>query len=86
MIDEATDIMAIVFITFISISIDAGQTQMGTIKVNSMALGPRRYEIVAKADKHQAPGAEDHEVNAIGKCEVDIRADTCCSGKNWRLL
>ena len=37
------------FITCISTSGDADQTQMGTIKVKAMAYGPRRYERVAKA-------------------------------------
>ena len=41
---------------------------------------------MAKAAKHQAPHAADHEVNTIGKFDMDIRSDTCCSNKNWSLL
>ena len=59
---------------------------MGTIKVKEMASGPRCYERVAKAAKHQATDAAEHEVNKIGRCEMDSRADTCCAGNNWRML
>ena len=33
-----------------------------------MALGPRRYERVSKAAKHQAHDAVDHKINTIGRC------------------
>ena len=85
-IDEASDIMVIPFITCISTSDDANQPQMGTIKAKSMALGPHHYERVAKAAKHQEFDSADNELNTIGRCEIDIRENTCCDGKNWRLL
>ena len=59
---------------------------MGIIKSKSMALGTRSYERVDKAARHQAPDADYHEVNSIGRCDMDSRAETFCSGKNWRLL
>ena len=46
----------------------------------------RHYERVAKSSKKQAPHASDHEVNTIGRCDMEIRADTCCACKNCRLL
>ena len=36
--------------------------------------------------KNQAPNAVANNVNAIGRCELEERADTCCAGKNRRLL
>ena len=39
-----------------------------------------------KSSKHQEPVAADQEVNTIGRCEIDSRADTCHAGNNWRLL
>ena len=86
MIGEATYIMVIAFITLISTSDDSDQPQIGTRKANEMASWPGNYNRVAKSAKHQAPGAADHEVNTIRKCEMDIRADTYCYDKNWRLL
>ena len=59
---------------------------MGPRKAKTMELGPRRYERVAKADKHQADDSVDHKVNNIGRYEMEIRAEICCDGKNWRLL
>ena len=38
------------------------------------------------AAKHQETDAADHEVNYIGRCDMDSRVETCCAGKNWRLL
>ena len=74
------------FLPFISNLGDADQPQMGTRKVKAMTLGLRRCGRVAKADKHQVPNAANYKVNAIGKCKKNIREDTCCGGKNWRLL
>ena len=59
---------------------------MGTRKANAMSSGLRHYERAAKASKHQAPHAADNKVNIIGMCDIYIKIDTCCSGKNWRLL
>ena len=59
---------------------------MGTRKAKAVALGPLCYERVTKAAKHQAPDTSDHEVNTIRRCEMDIRVDTSCACKNWRLL
>ena len=59
---------------------------MGTWKDKAMKLVPQRYERVSKEVNHQAPDAEDHEVNTIVRCYMDSRADTCCASKNWRLL
>ena len=70
MINEATKIMVIAFITYVSTSGDANQPQMGTRKVKAAELGPCRYERVDKEDKHQAPGAVDHKVHSIGRCDM----------------
>ena len=51
-----------------------------------MSSGPPCYERVAKAAKHESPDSVNHEVNAIGRFKTDSRVDTCCAGKNWRLL
>ena len=59
---------------------------MGTRNAKTMSLGPRCYDRVAKVAKYQAPDAADHNINAIGRCEMDSRADTCCAGKNCRML
>ena len=68
MIYEATDIMVISFITFISNWGDAYQPQMGTRKAKAMSLWQRCYDRVAKVYKHQAPDTSDHKVNTIGRC------------------
>ena len=74
------------FITCISTSVDANQTQMVNRKAKAMSLVPHRYERVAKVSRQQAPDAAIHEVNTIGSREMDSRAETYCDGKNWRLL
>ena len=76
----------IAFIICISTSGDSDKTKIGTRKAKAMALGPRRYDMVAKADKHQSPDSEDHEANTIGMCDMESRADTCCVGNKWSLL
>ena len=81
-----TDIMVIAFITCISTSGNADQPQMGTRKAKEMASRPSCYERMDNSATHQAPDAVDHEVNTIGMCEMDSRADTCCYGNNCRLL
>ena len=48
MVDEATYIMVIKIITFISTSYDANQPQIGTRKANEMSSGPRHYKRLAK--------------------------------------
>ena len=60
----------IAFIICISTSGDSDKTKIGTRKAKAMALGPRRYDMVAKADKHQSPDAGYQEVNTIGRCEM----------------
>ena len=70
--------MFISFITCISTSGDAGWTQMGNRNSKVMALVSRRYERVKKSAKHQAPDAEDHKLNTIGRYEMDSRSYTCC--------
>ena len=39
-----------------------------------------------KEAKHQAPDAADHELNDIGRCDIESRADIYYAGNNWRLL
>ena len=41
---------------------------------------------MAKSSKYQAPNTVEYEVNTIVRFDMDIRADTCCADKNWRLL
>ena len=78
--------MVIALLNFISNSSNADLPQKGNRKAKAMSSGPRHYDRVYKADKHQEPDAAEQEVNAIGRCKMDITAETCCSGKNWRLL
>ena len=59
---------------------------METRKVETMVSGPRRYERVAKAEKNQATDTDKSKFNAIVRCKMDIREDSCCSGKNWYML
>ena len=51
-----------------------------------MAQVPYRYERVTKADRYQAYDAANNEVDAIGRSNMDSRADTCYTSKKWRLL
>ena len=78
--------MVISFITCISALGDVYQPQMGTRKAKSMESVLLHYNRVAKASRHQAPDAADQEVNSIGSCNMESRADTCFAGNNWRLL
>ena len=68
--------MVIVFITCISTSGNVNQPQMGTRKYKAMASRPLHYKRVDKSAKHQAFHASDHEVNTIGRCDMEIRTDT----------
>ena len=69
------------FLLFISNSCDTNQTQIWTRKVKAMTSGLLFYDRVANAAKHQASDASNHEVNAIGRCKMDSRVDTCCAEK-----
>ena len=85
-IDEATDIMVIAFITCIPNSGNTDQTQMGNRKAESMESGPRRYGRLSKVAEHLAPDAAYHKIYIIGRDDTESRADNCCNEKNWRML
>ena len=78
--------MVIAFLIFISNSGDANQPQLGNRKAKATELWPRCNDSISKAAKHQAHDAADHEVNSIGRFEMDSMLDTCCDGKNWSIL
>ena len=54
------------FLLFISNSGNTDQPQMETRTFEAISALPHCCERVAKADKHQAPGAANHEFSSIG--------------------
>ena len=52
-----------------------------------MVSGPRRMSRAVKRAKTTPPAKKpDHIVKTDGRCELDTRADTICTGKNFRMM
>lgn len=53
-------------------------------RIEAITSGPR--SVMRRAKKTSSQNKLDHVVGSTGTCEVDTAADTCCAGKNHRVL